>query len=46
MIVIDKLASSLNRHDEKLNVESYRQIADENDRAAVRELVNNLRIIV
>jgi len=42
MSVIDKLATSLNRRDEVPNQELARKIAAAGDKAAVRELVDNL----
>jgi hypothetical protein len=42
MTVIIKLASSLNRRDEKPNQELAKQIASKNDKKAVNELVENL----
>jgi len=42
MPVIDKLASSLNRRDEKPNQELAKKIADKNDKASVKELISLL----
>jgi hypothetical protein len=42
MTVINKLATSLNRRDEILNQELAKEIADSNDKKAVKELVENL----
>ena len=42
MSILNKLASSLNRRDEKPNQELAKQIADKNDKKAVKELVENL----
>ena len=42
MTVINQLASSLNRIDEKPNEELAKQIAGSNDKKAVKELVDNL----
>ncbi|MES2418919.1 MAG: hypothetical protein V4541_12075 [Bacteroidota bacterium] len=42
MTVIDKLATSLNRRDEIPNQELATKIATQNDKEAVKELVNNL----
>lgn len=42
MIVIDNLATSLNRRDEVPNQELAKQIADKNDKHAVKELFENL----
>ena len=42
MTVLTKLASSLNRRDEKPNQELAKQIAAKNDKKAVKELVENL----
>jgi hypothetical protein len=42
MSIINKLASSLNRRDEVPNQELAKQIADENDKRAVQELIDNL----
>jgi hypothetical protein len=42
MSIIDKLATSLNRRDELPNQELARQIAAEQDKPAVKELVDNL----
>ena len=41
MTVIDKLATSLNRRDEVANQDLAKQIADSNDKKAVKELVEN-----
>lgn len=43
MSVIPKLASSLGRRDEVPNQELAKEIADKNDKAAVKELVENLK---
>lgn len=40
--IIDRLATSLNRRDERANQELAEEIAERNDRAAVRDLVDNL----
>ena len=42
MTVLDKLATSLNRNDEMPNQELAQQIVQENDKKAIKELVNNL----
>ena len=42
MTIIDKLATSLNRRDEVPNQELAKQIADSNDKKAVKELIENL----
>lgn len=42
MTVLDKLATSLNRNDEIPNQELAQQIVQENDKKAIKELVNNL----
>ncbi len=42
MTIIDKLATSLNRRNELPNQQLAKQIADNNDRHAVKELVDNL----
>ena len=42
MSILGKLASSLNRRDEVPNQELAKQIADKDDREAVKELVVNL----
>jgi len=42
MTVIDKLATSLNRRDKIPNQEVAEQIANSNDKKAVKELINNL----
>lgn len=42
MTIIDKLATSLNRRDEVPNQELAKQIADGNDKKAVKELIENL----
>jgi hypothetical protein len=42
MTVLDKLASSLNRRDEKPNVELAKQIVSKSDTKAVKELADNL----
>lgn len=42
MSIIGKLASSLNRKDEVPNQELAKEIAEENNKAAVQELVENL----
>ncbi|TXK83751.1 HEAT repeat domain-containing protein [Paenibacillus sp. N3.4] len=43
MTIIDKLATSLNRKDEKPNQELAKYIADQDDKGAVKELVENLK---
>lgn len=43
MTTIDKLASSLRRKDEELNIELARSIVTEDDEEAVQELVDHLR---
>jgi len=42
MSVLDKLSTSLNRNDEAPNQELAKQITDQNDKKAVKELVINL----
>src|SRR6478609_8815733 len=42
MSILNKLASALNRRDELPNHELAKQIADKNDKEAVKELVANL----
>jgi hypothetical protein len=42
MAVINKLATSLNRRDEIPNQELAKQIANSNDKKAVKELIENL----
>jgi hypothetical protein len=42
MTVLDKLATSLNRNDEIPNQELAKQIVQENDKKAIKELVSNL----
>ena len=42
MSIISKLASSLNRRDEVPNQELAKQIANNNDKKAVKELIDNL----
>ncbi len=42
MTILDKLATSLKRNDEMPNQELAKQIAKENDKKAIKELVNNL----
>jgi hypothetical protein len=42
MTVIDKLATSLNRRDEGPNQKLAKQIADTNDKNAIKELIGNL----
>lgn len=42
MTIIDKLATSLNRRDEIPNQQLAKQIANTNDRKAVKELIQNL----
>ena len=42
MSIIRKLASSLNRRDEAPNQELAKQIANSNDKKAVKELIDNL----
>jgi len=42
MTVLDKLATSLNRNDEIPNQELAKQIAQENDKKAIKELISNL----
>ena len=42
MSVLDKLATSLNRNDEMPNQELARQIVQENDKEAIKELISNL----
>ena len=42
MSVLDKLATSLNRNDESPNQELAKQIVDQNDKKAVKELIINL----
>lgn len=43
MTIIDQLATSLNRRDEIPNQELAKQIAKNNDKKAVKELIDNLR---
>ena len=42
MTVLDKLATSLNRNDEVPNQELAKQIVQENDKKAIKELISNL----
>ncbi len=42
MTVLDKLASSLNRNDEMPNQELAKQIVQEKDKNAIKELIFNL----